>query len=138
VGHHFPWRQSLWWVVQDGSKTRYQKSNGQINVVVCAEKACNFKVWAHQKKGEGHNRQSKPHSLYQYAGQQARGAEPPSISPQAVPKVLTVHKTTTTSEHHYAQTSTYMPQITYLLVLAAALQLEQVANYHSRKLDHSR
>jgi hypothetical protein len=56
VGHHFPCfqdfkKQILCWALQDKFKTRHLKSNGQINIVGCAEKACNFKVRAHWKKG---------------------------------------------------------------------------------------
>ena len=115
------------------------------------------------RKREGHNSQSKPYSLYQYAGQQARGAEPPSISPRGGSQGSDCAQDDDQIRaigHHYAQTSMYVPQSTYLLVVAAALissnkaellrdadlwgmaaaalQPERVANYHSRKVDYSR
>ena len=55
VGHHFPCfqdhkKQILRWAMQNGFKTRHLKSSGPVNIVVCAEKACIFKVRPHWKK----------------------------------------------------------------------------------------
>jgi hypothetical protein len=122
VGQHFPCfqdfkKQILRWAVQDGFKTRYLKSNGQFNIVVCAEKACTFKVRAHWKKASERvevtivnpnhtvcigmlvpKREAQNHQAFLL---------------EAVMKVMTVHKTTTAAEviraigHHYTQTITY-------------------------------
>jgi hypothetical protein len=101
VGLHFPCfqdfkKQILRWAVLDGFKTRYLKSTGQFNVIVCPEKACTFKIRTHWKKGSERvevtivnpnhtacigmlvpKREAQNHQAFLL---------------EAVPKVMTVHK----------------------------------------------
>ena len=88
--------------VEEGFKTRYQKSNGQINVVVCAEKTCSFKVCAHWKKAI----ESVEVTIVNPNHTVCMGMMVKKRGPQnhqaflldAISKIMTVHKATTTDE----------------------------------------
>lgn len=103
--------------MQDGFKTRYLKSNGQFNVVVCAEKACTFKVRVYWRKvserAEATVVNPNHTACIGMLAPKREAQNHQAFLLEVVPKVMTVHKTTTAAEviraieHHYTQTITY-------------------------------
>lgn len=124
VGQQFPTfadfkHQILRWSVEGKFRTRYQKSNIHINVVVCAEAACMFKVRAHRKKASesvevtivNPNHTTCVGSTAKKRKREARNCQAWLL--EAVPKVMKVGQATKPNDvvreiaRHYGQNINY-------------------------------